>query len=219
MTQQNMFDHGKIVPVNIREEMKRSYIDYAMSVIVGRALPDVRDGLKPVHRRILYAMNELGMYPDKPFKKCARIVGEVLGKYHPHGDSSVYEALVRMAQDFSTRYLMVDGHGNFGSVDGDGAAAMRYTEARMHKITQSMLADIDCETVEFEPNFDGSLQEPSVLPVRLPMLLLNGVSGIAVGMATNIPPHNLCEVVDGTIALIDNPKITIPELKIGRAHV
>ena len=211
-TQQNMFGDGKIVPVNIREEMKRSYIDYAMSVIVGRALPDVRDGLKPVHRRILYSMNELGMYPDKPFRKCARIVGEVLGKYHPHGDSSVYEALVRMAQDFSTRYLMVDGHGNFGSVDGDGAAAMRYTEARMHKITQSMLADIDCETVEFVPNFDGSLQEPSVLPVRLPMLLLNGVSGIAVGMATNIPPHNLCEVVDGTIALIDNPNITIPEL-------
>ena len=211
-TQQNMFGDGKIVPVNIREEMKRSYIDYAMSVIVGRALPDVRDGLKPVHRRILYSMNELGMYPDKPFRKCARIVGEVLGKYHPHGDSSVYEALVRMAQDFSTRYLMVDGHGNFGSVDGDGAAAMRYTEARMHKITQSMLADIDCETVEFQPNFDGSLQEPTVLPVRLPMLLLNGVSGIAVGMATNIPPHNLCEVVDGTIALIDNPNITVPEL-------
>ena len=211
-TQQNMFGDGKIVPVNIREEMKRSYIDYAMSVIVGRALPDVRDGLKPVHRRILYSMNELGMYPDKPFRKCARIVGEVLGKYHPHGDSSVYEALVRMAQDFSTRYLMVDGHGNFGSVDGDGAAAMRYTEARMHKITQSMLADIDCETVEFQPNFDGSLQEPTVLPVRLPMLLLNGVSGIAVGMATNIPPHNLCEVVDGTIALIDNPNITIAEL-------
>lgn len=210
--QQNMFADGKIVPVNIREEMKRSYIDYAMSVIVGRALPDVRDGLKPVHRRILYAMNELGMTPDKPFKKCARIVGEVLGKYHPHGDTAVYEALVRMAQDFSTRYLTVDGHGNFGSVDGDGAAAMRYTEARMHKITQSMLADIDCETVEFEPNFDGSLQEPSVLPVRLPMLLLNGVSGIAVGMATNIPPHNLCEVVDGTIALIDNPNITVTEL-------
>ena len=210
--QQNMFGDGKIIPVNIKEEMKRSYIDYAMSVIVGRALPDVRDGLKPVHRRILYAMNELGMTPDKPFRKCARIVGEVLGKYHPHGDSSVYEALVRMAQDFSTRYLMVDGHGNFGSVDGDGAAAMRYTEARMHKITQSMLADIDCETVEFQPNFDGSLQEPTVLPVRLPMLLLNGVSGIAVGMATNIPPHNLCEVVDGTIALIDNPNITIPEL-------
>ncbi len=212
MSQQNMFSDGKIVPVNIREEMKRCYIDYAMSVIVGRALPDVRDGLKPVHRRILYAMNELGMTPDKPFKKCARIVGEVLGKYHPHGDTAVYEALVRMAQDFSTRYLTVDGHGNFGSVDGDGAAAMRYTEARMHKITQSMLADIDCETVEFEPNFDGSLQEPSVLPVRLPMLLLNGCSGIAVGMATNIPPHNLCEVVDGTIALIDNPNITIAEL-------
>ena len=212
MTQQNMFSDGKIVPVNVRDEMKRSYIDYAMSVIVGRALPDVRDGLKPVHRRILYAMNELGMSPDKPFKKCARIVGEVLGKYHPHGDSSVYEALVRMAQDFNTRYLMVDGHGNFGSVDGDGAAAMRYTEARMHKITPTMLADIDCDTVEFGPNFDGSLQEPYVLPVRLPMLLLNGCSGIAVGMATNIPPHNLCEVVDGTIALIDKPDITIPEL-------
>ncbi len=210
--QQNMFADGKIVPVNIREEMKRSYIDYAMSVIVGRALPDVRDGLKPVHRRILYAMNELGMTPDKPFRKCARIVGEVLGKYHPHGDSSVYEALVRLAQDFNTRYLVVDGHGNFGSVDGDGAAAMRYTEARMHKITQSMLADIDCETVEFEPNFDGSLQEPTVLPVRLPMLLLNGCSGIAVGMATNIPPHNVCEIVDGTIALIDNPNITVTEL-------
>ena len=210
--QQNMFADGKIVPVNIREEMKRSYIDYAMSVIVGRALPDVRDGLKPVHRRILYAMNELGMTPDKPFKKCARIVGEVLGKYHPHGDSSVYEALVRLAQDFNTRYLVVDGHGNFGSVDGDGAAAMRYTEARMHKITQSMLADIDCETVEFEPNFDGSLLEPSVLPVRLPMLLLNGCAGIAVGMATNVPPHNLSEIVDGTIALIDNPQITVSEL-------
>ncbi len=212
MSQTNLFDHGKIVPINIRDEMKRSYIDYAMSVIVGRALPDVRDGLKPVHRRILFAMNELGMAPDKPFKKCARIVGEVLGKYHPHGDTAVYEALVRMAQDFSTRYLTVDGHGNFGSVDGDGAAAMRYTEARMHKITTSMLADIDCETVEFTPNFDGSLVEPAVLPVRLPMLLLNGVSGIAVGMATNIPPHNLNEIVDGTIALIDNPDITIDGL-------
>ena len=212
MAQQNFFEDGKIVPVNIREQMKQCYIDYAMSVIIGRALPDVRDGLKPVHRRILFAMNELGMTPDKPFKKCARIVGEVLGKYHPHGDSSVYEALVRLAQDFNTRYLVVDGHGNFGSVDGDGAAAMRYTEARMHKITTSMLADIDCETVDFVPNFDGSLEEPSVLPVRLPMLLLNGVSGIAVGMATNIPPHNLCEVVDGTIALIDNPNLTIEEL-------
>ena len=212
MEQQNLFDDGKIVTVNIRDEMKRSYIDYAMSVIVGRALPDVRDGLKPVHRRILFAMNELGMTPDKPFKKCARIVGEVLGKYHPHGDTAVYESLVRMAQDFATRYLTIDGHGNFGSVDGDPAAAMRYTEARMHKITQSMLADIDCETVDFSPNFDGSLLEPDVLPVRLPMLLLNGVSGIAVGMATNVPPHNLCEVVDGTIAMIDNPNITVGEL-------
>ena len=212
MEQQNLFDDGKIVAVNIRDEMKRSYIDYAMSVIVGRALPDVRDGLKPVHRRILFAMNELGMTPDKPFRKCARIVGEVLGKYHPHGDTAVYESLVRMAQDFATRYLTIDGHGNFGSVDGDSAAAMRYTEARMHKITQSMLADIDCETVDFSPNFDGSLLEPDVLPVRLPMLLLNGVSGIAVGMATNVPPHNLCEVVDGTIALIDNPNITVSEL-------
>ena len=212
MSQKNFFEDGKIVQVNIREEMKRSYIDYAMSVIVGRALPDVRDGLKPVHRRILFAMNELGMAPDKPFKKSARIVGEVLGKYHPHGDTAVYESLVRMAQDFSTRYQTIDGHGNFGSVDGDSAAAMRYTEARMHKITQSMLADIDCETVDFTPNFDGSLEEPSVLPVRLPMLLLNGVSGIAVGMATNIPPHNLCEVVDGTIALINNPDITVEGL-------
>ena len=212
MSQNNLFSDGKIVDVNISNEMKKCYIDYAMSVIVGRALPDVRDGLKPVHRRILFAMNELGLTPDKPFKKCARIVGEVLGKYHPHGDSSVYEALVRLAQDFNTRYLCVDGHGNFGSVDGDGAAAMRYTEARMHKITTSMLADIDCETVDFDPNFDGSLLEPSVLPVRLPMILLNGVSGIAVGMATNIPPHNLCEVVDGTIALIDNPNITVTEM-------
>ena len=212
MSQNNLFSDGKIVQVNITNEMKKCYIDYAMSVIVGRALPDVRDGLKPVHRRILFAMNELGMTPDKPFKKCARIVGEVLGKYHPHGDSSVYEALVRLAQDFNTRYLCVDGHGNFGSVDGDGAAAMRYTEARMHKITTSMLADIDCETVDFDPNFDGSLLEPTVLPVRLPMILLNGVSGIAVGMATNIPPHNLCEVVDGTIALIDNPNITVSEM-------
>lgn len=212
LSQQNLFEDGKILPVNIRDEMKRSYIDYAMSVIVGRALPDVRDGLKPVHRRILFAMNELGMTPDKPYKKCARIVGEVLGKYHPHGDSSVYKALVRMAQDFATRYQTIDGHGNFGSVDGDSAAAMRYTEARMNKITTSMLADIDCETVDFGPNFDGSLAEPTVLPVRLPMLLLNGVSGIAVGVATNIPPHNVCEIVDGTIALIDNPNITVDGL-------
>ncbi len=212
MAQQTLFGDGNIVPVNIRDEMKRSYIDYAMSVIVGRALPDIRDGLKPVHRRILFAMNELGMYHDKPFKKCARIVGEVLGKYHPHGDSAVYDALVRMAQNFSTRYMTIDGHGNFGSVDGDSAAAMRYTEARMAPIAMSMLADIDSDTVDFTPNFDGSLEEPDILPVRLPMLLLNGQSGIAVGMATNIAPHNLNEIVDGTIALIDNPEITIPEL-------
>lgn len=212
MSQQSIFGDGNIVPINIKDEMKRSYIDYAMSVIVGRALPDVRDGLKPVHRRVLFAMNELGMYPDKPYKKCARIVGEVLGKYHPHGDTAVYDSLVRMAQDFSTRYLTVDGHGNFGSVDGDSAAAMRYTEARMAPISTSMLADIDSETVDFAPNFDGSLQEPSVLPVRLPMLLLNGVSGIAVGMATNIPPHNATEVIDGTVALIDNPEMTITDL-------
>lgn len=212
MSQQSIFGDGKIVPINIRDEMKRSYIDYAMSVIVGRALPDVRDGLKPVHRRILFAMNELGMTPDKPYKKCARIVGEVLGKYHPHGDTAVYDSLVRMAQDFSTRYQTIDGHGNFGSVDGDSAAAMRYTEAKMRPIATSMLADIESETVDFVPNFDGSLEEPSVLPVRLPMLLLNGSSGIAVGMATNIPPHNSTEVIDGVMALIDNPDITISEL-------
>jgi len=212
LSQQAIFGDGKIIPINIREEMKRSYMDYAMSVIVGRALPDVRDGLKPVHRRILFAMNELGMTPDKPYKKCARIVGEVLGKYHPHGDTAVYDALVRMAQSFSTRYRTIDGHGNFGSVDGDSAAAMRYTEARMTSISTSILADIDSETVDFAPNFDGSLDEPVVLPVRLPMLLLNGSSGIAVGMATNIPPHNATEIIDGTIALIDNPEITIPEL-------
>lgn len=210
--QKSIFGDGNIVQVNIRDEMKRCYIDYAMSVIVGRALPDVRDGLKPVHRRILFAMNELGMSYDKPFKKCARIVGEVLGKYHPHGDIAVYEALVRMAQDFSTRYQTIDGHGNFGSVDGDSAAAMRYTEARMKPITSSMLADIESETVDFVPNFDGSLEEPSVLPVRLPMLLLNGVSGIAVGMATNVPPHNASEVIDGVVAMIDNPDITVSEL-------
>lgn len=208
MANDSVFEEGKILPINIREEMKRSYIDYAMSVIVGRALPDVRDGLKPVHRRILFAMQELGMYHDKPFKKCARIVGEVLGKYHPHGDSAVYEALVRLAQSFSSRYMLIDGHGNFGSIDGDSAAAMRYTEARLAKISSSLLADIDYDTVDFVDNFDGSLQEPSVLPVRLPTLLLNGSSGIAVGMATNIPPHNLGELIDGTIALIDNPSMT-----------
>ncbi|MDD4691348.1 MAG: DNA gyrase subunit A [Eubacterium aggregans] len=207
-----MMPMGNIRPVNIEDEMKNCYIDYAMSVIIGRALPDVRDGLKPVHRRILFAMSELGMTPDKPFRKSARIVGEVLGKYHPHGDSSVYDAMVRMAQDFSTRYMTIQGQGNFGSVDGDGAAAMRYTEARLGKIAMEMLRDINKDTVDFIPNFDGSEEEPEVLPARFPQLLVNGSSGIAVGMATNIPPHNLGEVIDGTVAFIDNPDITIEEL-------
>ena len=206
------FEQGKIVPVNLEHEMKNCYIDYAMSVIVARALPDVRDGLKPVHRRILYAMQEAGMGSGKPYKKSARIVGEVLGKYHPHGDSSVYYAIVRMAQDFSMRYMLADGHGNFGSVDGDPAAAMRYTEVRMSKISELMLQDIDKETVDFVPNYDESLKEPSVLPSKFPQLLVNGTSGIAVGMATNIPPHNMREVIDGTLMLIDNPDTTIEEL-------
>ncbi len=204
--------HGKILPVQIDQEMKGSYIDYAMSVIVMRALPDVRDGLKPVHRRILYAMHEAGMTPNKPYKKSARIVGDVLGKYHPHGDTSVYDATVRLAQDFNTRYLLVDGHGNFGSIDGDSAAAMRYTEVRMAKMTTDMLADIDKDTVDFMPNYDESLQEPVVLPAKVPNLLINGSSGIAVGMATNIPPHNLGEVVDGLVTLIDNPEAEVAEL-------
>ncbi|MBU7007559.1 DNA gyrase subunit A [Phosphitispora fastidiosa] len=203
---------GKILPIDINDEMKNSYIDYAMSVIVGRALPDVRDGLKPVHRRILYAMHELGMNPDKPHKKSARIVGEVLGKYHPHGDSAVYDAMVRLAQNFSSRYPLIDGHGNFGSVDGDSAAAMRYTEARMSKIATELLKDIDKDTVEYMANFDDSLKEPVVLPARIPNLLINGSSGIAVGMATNIPPHNIGEVIDGVVAVIDNPDITPNEL-------
>ena len=203
---------GKILPVYIEEEMQKSYIDYAMSVIIQRALPDVRDGLKPVHRRILYAMQEAGMASNKPYKKSARIVGEVLGKYHPHGDFSVYEAIVRLAQDFSTRYLMVDGHGNFGSVDGDSAAAMRYTEVRMAKIAEMMLEDIEKETVDFVPNYDESLKEPSVLPSKVPALLINGSAGIAVGMATNIPPHNLAEVINGLVMLIDNPDAEIPQL-------
>lgn len=203
---------GKIVPVYLEEEMQKSYIDYAMSVIIQRALPDVRDGLKPVHRRILYAMNEAGMASNKPYKKSARIVGDVLGKYHPHGDSSVYDAIVRLAQDFSTRYLMVDGHGNFGSIDGDGAAAMRYTEVRMAKAAEAMLEDIDKDTVDFVKNYDESLDEPSVLPAKIPALLVNGSAGIAVGMATNIPPHNLGEVVDGLVMLIDNPDVELNQL-------
>ena len=203
----------KVVPVAIEEEMKTSYIDYAMSVIVGRALPDVRDGLKPVHRRILHAMNEMSVYYNKPYRKSARIVGEVLGKYHPHGDTAVYDTLVRMVQDFSLRYPLVDGQGNFGSIDGDNAAAMRYTEARLSRIAGSVLDDIDKDTVDFTPNFDESLLEPLVLPTRLPNLLINGSTGIAVGMATNIPPHNLSEVIDALIALTEDPDITVKKLR------
>ena len=206
------FGNGRILPVNLEQEMRNSYIDYAMSVIVSRALPDVRDGLKPVHRRILYAMQEAGMTSGKPYKKSARIVGEVLGKYHPHGDSSVYDAIVRMAQDFSMRYMLADGHGNFGSVDGDPPAAMRYTEVRMAKIAELMLQDIDKDTVDFVPNYDESMKEPSVLPSKFPELLVNGTSGIAVGMATNIPPHNMSEVIDGVLMLIDNPDASVEEL-------
>lgn len=211
---EGIFDESKlkIVPVELNNEMKKSYIDYAMSVIVGRALPDVRDGLKPVHRRILYAMYEDGFTPDKEYRKCATTVGNVLGRYHPHGDASVYDALVRMAQDFSMRYPTVDGHGNFGSVDGDPPAAYRYTESRMSKLSLNMLTDIEKETVDFMPNFDETRKEPVVLPSRIPHLLVNGSNGIAVGMATNIPPHNLGEVIDGIVALIDNPDISIDEL-------
>lgn len=204
---------GKILPVEISEQMKTAYIDYSMSVITDRALPDVRDGLKPVHRRILYTLHESGLTPNKPYSKSARLVGDCMGKYHPHGDSAIYDAAVRMAQDFSTRYPLIDGHGNFGSVDGDSAAAMRYTELRMAKITAYMLADIDKETVDFHPNYDEKLEEPSVLPAKFPHLLVNGSAGIGVGMATNIPPHNLTEVIDGTIALIDNPELDIDGLQ------
>ncbi|MCL1948731.1 MAG: DNA gyrase subunit A [Turicibacter sp.] len=204
------YDHVK--PHNIVKEMERSFIDYSMSVIVSRALPDVRDGLKPVHRRILYSMNDLGMHSDKPYKKSARIVGDVIAKYHPHGDSSVYDAMVRMAQDFSFRYPLVDGHGNFGSIDGDGAAAMRYTEARLSKLSMEMLKDINKKTVDFEENFDGEEKEPVVLPAKFPSLLVNGTTGIAVGMATNIPPHNLTEIIDGCLAYIDNPEIDVAGL-------
>lgn len=203
---------GKTRPINIEEEMRSSYLDYAMSVIVSRALPDVRDGLKPVQRRILYAMNDMGIRSGSSYKKSARIVGEVLGKYHPHGDTSVYDAMVRMAQDFSMRYVLVDGQGNFGSVDDDPPAAMRYTEARLTEIAEQMLVDINRDTVDFVPNFDNSLTEPSVLPTQLPNLLVNGSSGIAVGMATNVPPHNLSEVCDAIAYLIDNPDATADEL-------
>jgi len=202
----------EIVSVNIEDEMRKSYLDYAMSVIVGRALPDVRDGLKPVHRRTLFAMNELGNEWNKPYKKSARVVGDVIGKYHPHGDTAVYDTIVRMAQDFSMRYTLVDGQGNFGSVDGDAPAAMRYTEVRMSKIAHEVLADLDKETVDFIPNYDENELEPSVLPSRVPNLLVNGSSGIAVGMATNIPPHNLSEVVNACIAMIERPEMDVMEI-------
>ena len=200
------------IQINIEDEMKRSYLDYAMSVIVGRALPDIRDGLKPVHRRILYGMSEMGLAPNRPTRKCAKIVGEVLGKFHPHGDASVYDSLVRMAQPFAMRYPLVDGQGNFGSVDGDPPAAMRYTEVRMSRLAGELLADIDKETVDFNPNYDESEHEPAVLPARIPNLLINGSSGIAVGMATNIPPHNLTEIINACIALIEKPELTLAEL-------
>src|SRR5881296_2832197 len=202
----------RILPRLIEDEMRESFLDYSMSVIVQRALPDVRDGLKPVHRRILYAMNELGLVPGRPYKKSATVVGDVLGKYHPHGDVALYDALVRMVQEFSLRYPLVDGQGNFGSIDGDPPAAMRYTETRLAKIAHEMLADIDKETVDFVPNFDESLQEPVVLPTRVPNLLVNGSAGIAVGMATNIPPHNLSEIVDALVMLVDDPGATIEQL-------
>jgi len=207
-----MAEGEKLIPINIEDQMKSAYIDYSMSVIVSRALPDVRDGLKPVHRRVLYGMYELGVFSNRAHKKSARIVGEVLGKYHPHGDTSVYDAMVRMAQDWSLRYMLVDGQGNFGSVDGDSPAAMRYTEARMRKISEEIMSDLDKETVDFQLNFDDTLQEPTVMPTRVPNLLINGASGIAVGMATNMPPHNLTEVIDGTLAYIDNTDIEIDEL-------
>ena len=198
--------------INIEDEMRRSYLDYAMSVIIGRALPDIRDGLKPVHRRVLWAMHELGNTYNKPYKKSARIVGDVIGKYHPHGDMPVYDTIVRLAQDFSMRYPLIDGQGNFGSVDGDAAAAMRYTEIRMARLAGELLADIEKETVAFQPNYDESLSEPTVLPARVPNLLINGSDGIAVGMATKIPPHNLTEVVDATLALLKNPELKVEDL-------
>jgi DNA gyrase subunit A len=207
-------DNDRIIQVNIEEQMKTAYIDYSMSVIVGRALPDARDGFKPVHRRVLYGMNELGNYSNRPYKKSARIVGEVMGKYHPHGDASIYDTLVRMAQDWTMRYRMVEGQGNFGNQDGDPPAAMRYTEVRLQRIAESMLDDIEKDTVDFQLNFDDSLQEPTVLPTRIPQLLVNGSSGIAVGMATNMLPHNLSEVVDGCVGYINNKEITIEELMV-----
>src|SRR5437870_6012058 len=203
---------ANIQPVNIEEEMRRSYLDYSLSVIIGRALPDVRDGLKPVHRRILYTMQQMGLQPNRPTRKCARIVGDTMGKYHPHGNLAVYDALVRMAQPFAMRYPLVDGQGNFGSVDGDPPAADRYTEARLARVATSLLEDLDKDTVDFRENYDGSEKEPDVLPTRIPNLLINGSNGIAVGMATNIPPHNLTEIVEAAIMLVNNPATTLPEI-------
>jgi DNA gyrase subunit A len=208
--EKNLFE--KIIPIDIEKEVKKSFLEYSMSVIVSRAIPDFRDGLKPVHRRILYALYDQGMTHDKPHRKSATIVGEVMGKYHPHGDAAIYQTMVKMAQDFSMRYPLVDGHGNFGSIDGDAAAAMRYTESRMSKIASELLKDIDKDTIDWRSNYDDSRQEPAVLPARIPNLLINGSSGIAVGMATNIPPHNLGEVVDALNLLIDNPQVDLDEL-------
>src|SRR5437868_9701018 len=202
---------GNLVPINIEDEMRRSYVDYAMSVIIGRALPDVRDGLKPVHRRILYGMRDMGLASNRPYRKCAKIVGEVMGNYHPHGDGPIYDALVRMSQDFSYRYPLVDGQGNFGSVDGDPPAAMRYTEARMTALAEALLEDIDKDTVDFVPNYDEDREEPSYLPSRIPNLLVNGSGGIAVGMATNMPPHNLTEVCEAVVHLMENPAAPLTE--------
>ena len=212
MTEIGSDNNKDVLPVNIEDELRQSYLDYAMSVIVGRALPDVRDGLKPVHKRVLFAMNELNNTYNRPYVKSARVVGDVIGKYHPHGDSAVYDTVVRMAQDFSMRYLLVDGQGNFGSIDNDPPAAMRYTEVRMAKIASELLADLDKDTVNFVPNYDDTLSMPEVLPTRVPNLLVNGSSGIAVGMATNIPPHNLTEVINACLALLDQPEITIDQL-------
>jgi DNA gyrase subunit A len=210
LAEPNLFEN--VVPIDIEKEVKKSFLEYSMSVIVSRAIPDVRDGLKPVHRRILYALYDQGMTHDKPHKKSANIVGEVMGKYHPHGDSAIYETMVKMAQDFAMRYPLIDGHGNFGSVDGDSAAAMRYTESRMSKIAGEMLTDIEKDTVNWRPNYDDSREEPQVLPSRIPNLLINGSSGIAVGMATNIPPHNLTEVVDAITLVIDDPEASVDEI-------
>src|SRR3712207_3833736 len=212
MATADIFSGGNIEPRGLEEEMRSSYLDYAMSVIVGRALPDVRDGLKPVHRRVLFSMNESGLQPGRPYVKCARIVGDVMGKYHPHGDSAIYDTLVRLAQDFSMREPLVDGQGNFGSIDDDPAAAMRYTEARLSPLARGMLRDLDSDTVDFQPNYDGQNREPVVLPARFPNLLVNGASGIAVGMATNIPPHNLRETIAAVIAYIDDPSIGVEGL-------